>query len=512
MKKIFVIIMVICLFFGACGTDSNDNFDDLKAQNEALQKQLDDLKNNETDITDSIAVIEMNTESPPEIDNSPKNFRNVNWNMTKEQIKSLENKNPDIDSDDSLIYNDVIVAEIQCTINYTFNKSGQLYSVIYTFDKTLSNDYIPNYERLRNEITNKYGEHTRGGEIWHDDLFKQPSKLFDSSDDYIIAVSIGHLEYIDSWELENMNISMSLIGYDYDILLTVMFNSDISNDNHLIENKTFIVAESVNASGEQAGYEVLDMLGEVGYEFYNNGKMKAYGNKNNGEYYINEGIYKLKNNVLTIDIGETLSTATFLNGDRLKFNTNDGGYMIFVEKETAKKEREAYNQILKEKFQNLIKIDAIYPSKPNSVGGVNLYITWSNLSEKTIKYITFYIQPINTVDDVVKCDLRGHSEFRGVSTGPFATGDGKSADTYYWENSWYNNTIYYVELLKIEIEYMDGTKETITKNELKYLSITYFSNGILSTNSNSDSATNTNTTKKPITEENIVWWHDIAGN
>ncbi|WP_297870357.1 CFI-box-CTERM domain-containing protein [uncultured Oscillibacter sp.] len=37
-----------------------------------------------------------------------------------------------------------------------------------------------------------------------------------------------------------------------------------------------------------------------------------------------------------------------------------------------------------------------------------------------------------------------------------------------WENLWYNNTIRTVELKEIEIEYMDGSKETLKGSDIRY--------------------------------------------
>jgi outer membrane murein-binding lipoprotein Lpp len=121
-----------------------------------------------------------------------------------------------------------------------------------------------------------------------------------------------------------------------------------------------------------------------------------------------------------------------------------------------------------DKARELIRVTKVSTGKPNSVGGVDLYINWKNKSEKTIKYVYFEVTPYNSVDDVVTSDIGSGSLFRGKETGPFKTGEGSSSNTY-WDTAWYNNTIVRAELHKIDIEYMDGTTVTLKDDEVAYV-------------------------------------------
>ena len=56
--------------------------------------------------------------------------------------------------------------------------------------------------------------------------------------------------------------------------------------------------------------------------------------------------------------------------------------------------------------------------RTNSVGGVTVDIDYSNNSNKTIKYITWYMTPYNAVGDAVRCSVRGYSQVTGKTTGP----------------------------------------------------------------------------------------------
>ena len=153
----------------------------------------------------------------------------------------------------------------------------------------------------------------------------------------------------------------------------------------------------------------------------------------------------------------------------------------------------------------------------NSAGGAEPYIYWCNNSGKTIKYITFTAIPYNAVGDSVACTISGKKAVNLKITGPIemitkeydATyklvyyHDGTSSQVssyrnddliyksleemqsrkkslYYgnteipeseyiniamrdiWNPAWYNSTIKSIRITKISIEYMDGTKESIS--------------------------------------------------
>lgn len=129
----------------------------------------------------------------------------------------------------------------------------------------------------------------------------------------------------------------------------------------------------------------------------------------------------------------------------------------------------------REKCASLISVSKVSVDKPNSAGGVDLHIEWTNKADKTIKYITFTVLPYNAVDDVVKCEIRGLSAAGCQVTGPVKPGASYGSD-YRWECVWYNNTITWARLGAIEIEYMDGTKEAFAGQELSEACPRYFCN------------------------------------
>lgn len=119
-------------------------------------------------------------------------------------------------------------------------------------------------------------------------------------------------------------------------------------------------------------------------------------------------------------------------------------------------------------LKNTIKIKKVYLSSPNSAGGVDAHLVWKNVSNKTIKYLTWSGYPINAVGDPVSCEARGTIEGGGTVTGPIKPGATDGYGTY-WDCLWYNYSAKNLVLTDIYIEYMDGSSIHINSNELKYV-------------------------------------------
>ena len=110
------------------------------------------------------------------------------------------------------------------------------------------------------------------------------------------------------------------------------------------------------------------------------------------------------------------------------------------------------------------RINKVIVTDINSADGVDFMISGQYLKrDKTIKYLYFTVVPYNAVGDRVQCNLRGNSEFTGKITGPIkASYDNQE---WYWETAWYNSTVVCLKLVKVEVEYMDGSSYTYV-NEL----------------------------------------------
>ena len=93
----------------------------------------------------------------------------------------------------------------------------------------------------------------------------------------------------------------------------------------------------------------------------------------------------------------------------------------------------------------------------NSADGVAPVVSVVNLDDKTVKYTTFSLRSFNSVGDPVVGRYSESSVFSFRGVGPIAEGDiavyGSSNDPVI-----YAGTVSCIELLKVEIEYFDGSK------------------------------------------------------
>jgi hypothetical protein len=117
-----------------------------------------------------------------------------------------------------------------------------------------------------------------------------------------------------------------------------------------------------------------------------------------------------------------------------------------------------------EKHSQPIYIQSIFVDNINSASGVDFSLDWAFLDDsKTVKYLYVSVKPYNSVGDQQRCGIGGHSLFEGKITGPISAETNLRQST--WKNAWYNNTITCLSIVKVKVEYMDGTNYTYI-NEL----------------------------------------------
>jgi hypothetical protein len=146
-------------------------------------------------------------------------------------------------------------------------------------------------------------------------------------------------------------------------------------------------------------------------------------------------------------------------------------YQTDLQKKTDEEKRVAEALAKQNEIENarkLIRVISCYTNSPNSAGGVDLNIVWKNNSNKTIKYIFFDVIPYNSVGDAQYCEIRRTSQYRGKVTGPISPGETYGYNRV-WECAWYNNTIIRVQLVGVDITYMDGTSVSINKSQVQYV-------------------------------------------
>jgi hypothetical protein len=117
---------------------------------------------------------------------------------------------------------------------------------------------------------------------------------------------------------------------------------------------------------------------------------------------------------------------------------------------------------LSNSFKDSIQIIKKYTSEPNSAGGVDLNIIWKNKTKRTIKYARFEVSAINAVNDEVFSDIGLYDGSKYVQvTGPVKPNTVNGYGTY-WDCLWYNSTIKKCLIRSVELEFMDGTKVTVS--------------------------------------------------
>ena len=147
---------------------------------------------------------------------SQTDFRNVNWGMSKEQVKKLETAKF-FDQDERSISYNTTVNGFKCLLIYFFTDT-KLSGAVYSFQQehTNKNDYIDDYKSLKSILKTKYGDEDENID-WKNDLYK------DDFQNYGLAVSIGHLKYESIWKNEKTALFLDLSGDNYEINLRIMY-------------------------------------------------------------------------------------------------------------------------------------------------------------------------------------------------------------------------------------------------------------------------------------------------
>jgi len=146
-------------------------------------------------------------------------FRKTNWGMTKAQVKKTE-KSKLVNEDENLLVYQGTVSGLDCLIVYIFAE-GKLVRAKYIFTKTHSNknDYISDFNTLKEVLTKKYGKPVKDSHIWKNDLYRDDYQYWG------FAVSLGHLVYFADWETSNTNLSLALYGENFEITLAIEYQS-----------------------------------------------------------------------------------------------------------------------------------------------------------------------------------------------------------------------------------------------------------------------------------------------
>jgi hypothetical protein len=112
----------------------------------------------------------------------------------------------------------------------------------------------------------------------------------------------------------------------------------------------------------------------------------------------------------------------------------------------------------------LISCRKVIRLQPGSIPGVgtrhhfrilvmDATIIWKNISNKTIKYITFECIPLNRINDPVVCEISRNGIELLMVIGPIKPGQTYGYG-YLWEYVWYNPSIIHMKVISTEIVFM----------------------------------------------------------
>jgi len=148
-------------------------------------------------------------------------IRGIKWGFSLKQVVEAEGRKPDEIVGNCIAYLTSEVNGLDAALAYYFNEDSECYSVAYVITETHTNEnlFIDDYRGLKSALAQKYGNPINDQQLWSDDLFKK------DREDYGLAVSIGHLSYLTSFETDRTNIKMSMNGDNYDIIFTLRYTS-----------------------------------------------------------------------------------------------------------------------------------------------------------------------------------------------------------------------------------------------------------------------------------------------
>ncbi|MDO7976742.1 outer membrane protein assembly factor BamB family protein [Oceanotoga teriensis] len=174
----------------------------------------------------------INSENAKEIENRVYDFRNVNWGMSKEEVKEIETSDFIINLDDgTLVYKGTVAGE-KVFIYYEFYNNALIQGkYAFLIDHSNENDYIDDYNRLKGLLNKKYGKAHEDEQIWKDNLYK------DDYENWGFAISTGDMYYYSKWLTEDIktDIEMQLWGENYEVRLLIIYKS--IKDIDLLEQK-----------------------------------------------------------------------------------------------------------------------------------------------------------------------------------------------------------------------------------------------------------------------------------
>ena len=306
-----------------------------------------------------------------------------------------------------------------------------------------------NYDKIVDSLTAEYGKPTKiislipikkGAEL--SDLMSGKIRMLNSFMDNFAIVEITKNQSIQI-QLENIVFDVKIKVEDISVI--------IGKTNEICVGKPIVTIPDCSDSG---GFtEDFDANFKVAIiETFTCGEKKYYIIKNKGnKVMINARYIKIDNDLSFNEVSSITQNSKYKRAaESYSEDLNDNG----------KKEFQSY--IEKQRAVGIILLDYSVEDVSEVTDGVTAKFEVFNPTNKVIKYVTFYVFGINPVGDYVY-NVRQYSnisEFRGV--GPIKP---KESANYEWEYAWFTDVVEKLKIIKVKIQYMDGSTKIVTNTK-----------------------------------------------
>lgn len=208
-----------------CFSEMNDRLEyplwtgDLKGNLKRITKYYEECSSDYKWSLDSKFIIFSSSLKPVVPFTSSYDFRKINWGMSRQAVKKTEQAKPEEEESNYLLYK-VNVSDMDSTVVYYFQNDKLVQSgYIYQEKRSKDNDYIDDYEKVKDTLALRYGYPMTDTKTWRNRLYQ------DDYDKYGLAVKMGHLKYSATWETDKTSIELKLDSEDQVIYLVVIYTS-----------------------------------------------------------------------------------------------------------------------------------------------------------------------------------------------------------------------------------------------------------------------------------------------
>jgi len=145
-------------------------------------------------------------------------FRYTRWGMTPEEVIASETKLEPIEKSENLIKYKTQVLEKNVELVYQFVQNKLIESSYKLDDNYLNSQrFIYTYNKFKEKLVQKYGPAQKDETIWSNDIYRNISSKRG------LALSLGHVEYLATWETPDTMINCTLKEVNYYVNCSVNY-------------------------------------------------------------------------------------------------------------------------------------------------------------------------------------------------------------------------------------------------------------------------------------------------